>query len=454
MASAIPAGIDGIVGLFRPGSSWKDRLREGAYTSPSGKRIKFDYEAVIRETTKRTAAFEFNNVDGAYIQDNGHGARRYPMLCFFWGAQHDLIATAFEAALLERGPGKLEHPIHGTFNVVPFGDVTRRNDMVTEANQSVVETTFWTTTGAIYPSASKAPADEIAAALVGFDVAAAQQFANSTDLRSTLAKANLKSTIRKFLRQVQSTLQVAADATEDVNREFRDITSLLNFGLDVLIGQPLQLAQQVSNLIKAPGRALTGIGSRLEAYEALASSIFLSPAGKPGQALTSGLALALRTERIANDFHGSDLFASNAVTGSIVSVSNNAFTTKPEALTAAENVEAQFDAAVAWRDGGFGSLRQVSRLGAYQIDTGESYQALQQAVALTIGFLVQVSFQVVPEKAIVLDRPRTILDLGAELYGADFEGKLDLLINSNNLTGSDILELPRGRRIKFYPNPS
>jgi hypothetical protein len=128
--------------------------------------------------------------------------------------------------------------------------------------------------------------------------------------------------------------------------------------------------------------------------------------------------------------------------------------TKSEALTAAEAVEAQFDAVVAWRDGGFGSLRQVARVGAYQVDTGESYQALQQAVALTIGFLVQVSFQVVPEKAVVLDRPRTILDLGAELYGADFEGKLDLLINSNNLTGSEMLEIPRGKRIKYYPAPS
>jgi hypothetical protein len=32
------------------------------------------------------------------------------------------------------------------------------------------------------------------------------------------------------------------------------------------------------------------------------------------------------------------------------------------------------------------------------------------------------------------------------------DGKLDLLINSNNLTGSEILELPRGRVISYYPD--
>lgn len=450
MSFSIPPGVAGLTGLFQKGATWENRLREAAYTPPSGTRIKFLYEAVSRETPKRTAAFEFPNVNGAYIQDNGYGSRRYPLACIFSGKDHDLLATAFEAALLERGQGKLEHPLYGSFDVVPFGDITRRNDLVEEANQSVIEVTFWTTVGAIYPSASSSPGDEISAALDGFDVAAAQNFALTTNLQTTLEKANLKSTIRKFLKTTQAALQDASDSVESVNREFRDITSLINDGLDTLIGEPLQLAQQVCNLIKAPGRALAGIESRLAAYESLAESIFGSPAGNPGQALISGLALALRTDRIANDFHGSDLFAMNAVSGSIVSVTNNTFTTKPQALIAAEAVQAQFDAVVSWRDEGFGQLSRIAKTGAYQIDTGESYQALQHAVALTTGFLIQVSFQLVPERAIVLDRPRTIVDLAAELYGS-VDDRLDLLINSNNLTGSEILELPRGRKIVYYP---
>lgn len=451
MASFVPSGIAGLAGLYRAGSSYKDRLREAAYTSPSGKRITFLYEAVARETTKRTAAFAFPNVNGEYVQDNGYGSRRYPMVCFFVGAQHDLVATAFEAALLERGKGKIEHPLYGTFDVVPFGDITRRNDLVAEVNQTVVEVTFWSTLGAIYPSSASNAGDEISAALDGFDVAAAQQFAASVDVASTLSKANLKSTIRKFLKNVQATLQDASDAVASVRNEFADINSIVNEGIDTFIGEPLQLAQQVSNLIKAPGRAIVGIESRLAGYEALASSIFGSSAAKPGVALTSGLGLALRTGRIANDFHASDHFVMNAVSGSIVSVTNNAFATKPQALAAAERVQAQLDAAVAWRDDGFTQLARVPRTGGYQVDTGESYQALQNAVALTTGFLVQVSFQLVPERAVVLDRARTIVDLCAELYG-DVDGHLDLLIQSNNLSGSEILELPRGRRVVYYPD--
>ena len=49
----------------------------------------------------------------------------------------------------------------------------------------------------------------------------------------------------------------------------------------------------------------------------------------------------------------------------------------------------------------------------------------------------------------MLDRNRTILDIAAELYGAVDE-RLDQLIATNNLTGSQITELARGTRIKYY----
>ena len=52
-------------------------------------------------------------------------------------------------------------------------------------------------------------------------------------------------------------------------------------------------------------------------------------------------------------------------------------------------------------------------------------------------------------RRVVLDRNRTIIDLAAELYGS-VDDQLDFLINSNNLTGSEILELPRGREIVYY----
>ena len=437
MAPAIPPGVSSLLGIDS-GESWQDRLREAAYTSPKGTRIKFEYVDVGMGFTLRGTAWEFPRVNDAYVQQKGFGPRRYPLRVFFSGRDHDLVATAFVAALCEDGIGQLEHPLYGTFKCVPFGDIDRRDDLTTAANQTVLEVTFWTTLRQVYPNSQGHPRSEIDAALGNFDVKAAQQFEERTSLASAVNRADLKATIRSLLRDISATIRIASDATASVKREFDDTMRLVNFGMDVLVGQPLLLARQLTNLITAPARAVAGIQSRLAAYAALADRIFGSAAGLPGSSPT---VIAVRREKLVNDFQVAHLMASSAVAGSVRSTIEHQFATKPEALAAAERVLEQFDALVAWHDAGLSDLSEI--------DTGESYQALLRAVALTAGFLIEVSFQLVPERRIVLDRPRTIIDLAAELYGS-VDDRLDLLINSNDLTGSEILELPRGRVVKYY----
>jgi hypothetical protein len=347
--------------------------------------------------------------------------------------------------------------------VVPFGDITRRDDLKTAANQTVIEVTFWTTIGAIYPQAQAHPQSEIIAALSNFDAAAAQQFADSTSLLTAVSRANSKAGIRGLLSGVSSALTGVSETVLFVSNAFQALNSDINYAVDVLIGQPLLLAQQISNLIKAPGRALTGIESRLDAYEALAEDIFASAPANPAEALgVSGSALESRQIRIANDFHNCDLFAMSTAAGAVSAVTEDPvddsgapvrggnFQTKPQAVAAAARILELFEAVAVWRDAGFQALEGIDTVAAYQVDGGGSYQALQGAVSLAAGRLVEVSFSLAPERRVVLDRPRTIIDLCAELYQKIDDDTLDLMINSNELSGSEILELPRGRSIAYF----
>jgi prophage DNA circulation protein len=418
--------------------TWEARLREAAYTSPLGGRIAFQYTDVSRSTPLRNAAFDFGGINGSYVQPNGYSATQYPMRCYFSGDDCDLQATLFEELLLDKGVGQLEHPLYGRIDVVPFGTVERNDALATAANQAVVETVFYKTLGAIYPSAQSNPRSEIDAGIFGFNGAAAAQFADVTDLRGAIAQANTKATVTGFLGYVSAALAGAAAATTAVNQQFRADQAAINGGIDVLIGQPLQLALQVSNLIQDPSRAAAGIASRLVGYRNLANSIIASTQASGASDATTLDSLRLK---LSNDFATCDLFAFSAVSGSVSAALNNTFTTKPEALSAASEIAAQLDAVVTWRDGRFGGLGQV--------DPGGSYQALQQLVAITLGYLVESSFSLATERRIVLDRPRTIVDLCAELYGT-VDDKLDFLIDTNGLTGADILELPRGRAVVWY----
>jgi hypothetical protein len=441
---------------------WQDRLREAAYTGPSGIRLRFDYEDVSRSYEARGTAFDFPGVNESYVQRTGFGSRKYPLRCIFWGDDHDLAATRFEALLLEDGVGKLEHPLYGAVDVVPFGTITRNDALKTAANQTIIEVEFWSTLRAIYPEARADPQNEILALLDTFNAATAQQFADSMDLKSALSKARSKATIRNLLQGISSGLEGISDTVTSINSAMRSVQRDINFGMDVLIGQPLLLAQQIVNLTTLPARAVAGIESRLEAYAALADRIFESAAGSPAERIATGTSLLQRRTTIANDFHASDLGVMAAVSGAVLAAASTpvdvtgtpvfdspVFSTKPQAIAAAELISELADSTVIWRDDCFDALSTIPAIGASQVDLGGSYQAMQDVVALVTGFLVQVSFQVIPERRLVLDRARTIVDVAAELYGS-VDDRLDFLISSNDLTGSEILELPAGKVVKYY----
>jgi len=470
---------------------WRNRLREAAYTSPGGTRRTFAYEDVSRKFALRTTAFGFPGVDGEYIQQNGFGSRQYPLRCFFSGPYCDIEAQAFEDLLLEHGVGKLEHPRYGTFDVVPFGEVTRRDDLKTEANQAIVELAFWTTLRDLYPNALTDPENEISAALDRASLAAADQFSSLADLSKTVQKAAAKATIRDFLKSVGDVFDQLSDVVWSVRDTMQDIEDTIHIGIDNLIGKPLLLAAQVKDLLAAPSRAIDGIVSRLDGYAAFADEIFGSSAANPAgllediaAAVSGKYGLTTRAQRVANDFHIADLFVSQAVAGAVLSTlqstttaqaadpaaasasgrtvggtsvdprASRTFLTKPDAIAAADSLLTLFDSFVAWRDAGFAALSAVDKTGTYQADPGAATAELQQAVSLAAGHLVEMSFSLAPEKAIVLGRARTPIDLAGELYGhVDPRDGFDpvlFLLETNALHGDEILEIPKGRKITYY----
>jgi len=410
--------------------AWQDRIQEAAYTPPvSDTRFTFTYENVSKSVTKKTSAFNFPDANGTFIQDLGHTGHRYPFRVIFHGNDYDKEAKAFDKALLEKGTGKLEHPVYGTIDVVPFGEIKRRDDLKTAANQAIIEVTFWETIGLLFPTGQTDPADAVLNAVEGYNTAEAEQFEEILDTDTASELATFKSGYKLLLDTSRNVLKTIADVQDDVAAEFNAIYDSINAGIDTLVSDPLTLAFQTTQLLQTPALAAASIQARLDAYGNLVTAL-TGTVQEPG----------LDSEN-ANSFQTNDLYASTSVTGIIVSVVNNQFETKTEALAAAEALLDISEQLTTWRDANYESLGQI--------DTGGAYQQYEQAVSLAAGFLVQISFSLKQERRITLDRNRTIIDLAAELYG-EVDAQLDFLIQSNDLTGSEILELPAGKEIVYF----
>jgi prophage DNA circulation protein len=389
----------------------------------------FLYEDVSKSVEKKTTAFEFPDADGTYIQDLGHSGRKYPLRVLFYGDDCDLYAENFEIGLLEIGIGRLEHPIYGVLDVVPFGKISRRDYLKTAANQVVIDVVFWETTGLVYPTSQSDRRSAVTASIKDFNNSASDNFSKSIDIGTAIKRAITKNKYTKLLSKAKSNLQKIADFQTSVKSQFDTIVKSINNGIDILIADPLSLAFQTTQLIQAPASAFSQISARLEAYGDLAKSII------------SGNGANTYTPEDRNLFEVTNLYVSAAVTGSVVSVVNNQFATKIEALEAAEEILSISEAVTEWQEEGYESVEAI--------DEGGAYQALQDAVATAAGYLIEISFTLKQERTIVLDRARTIIDLAAELYGS-VDDQLDFLINSNSLSGAEILELPRGREIVYY----
>lgn len=400
--------------------AWQDRLKEGIYTPPISKKpFKFLYENVSRQTLKKTTAYEFPDSNSTYIQDLGHSSKRYPLRCIFWGDDHDKEAAAFEDALNEQGIGRLQHPFYGNVDVVVFELISRRDNLKTSSNQTIIEVSFWETIRLSFPVAQKDTGSEIREKIVKTNTAQSDEAKKKLTTTNEGKLAKIKAKYMELLDKSKKSLDEVARFTKEVQKNFDDINKSIDAGIDVLIRDPLTLSFQTLLSLQSPGRSAAAILDRLSAYSNLAGNIF-------SQA-TNG-----------NIFGLDEIFTTGAVTGSIISVLETQFITKKEAILSAALIVDLADAVEIYKE----NNKDV-------IDTGETYQQLQEAVALTAGFLVELSFTLKQEKRIVLDRDRTIIDLCGELFGS-IDDQIDFLIASNELNGSEILELPKGKEIVYF----
>jgi len=403
--------------------AWDDRLKDAAYTAPTGLRVTFIYEDVSRERTKNGASFEFPDADGTYIQELGSSGRRYPLRCIFTGANCDLEADAFEDAVFAKGTGLLEHPLYGTITVVPLGNVTRRDDLKTAANQAIVELTFFETLGIAYPQPVEDFLSSVLSAVSDFTSVIASVYITVVGTLSSIQRALLGNTVVRLITGLGSSMSTVVSSSPNTAKEFYAVVDSITTSIDTLTTTPDILASQSTIAIQTPAKSSADISDRISVYNSLLTDIISADA-------TTSL-----------EFNTKDLYAMSYIIGMVLSVINNSFYTRVEAIEAAEYILDKFDALIVWRDTNIGALGVV--------DTGESYQQLQSAVAISAGYLVDISFSLKQEHTIVLDRARTIIDVVAEVYG-DIDTKLDFFIQSNNLSGSEILELQKGREVVYY----
>ena len=405
-------------------ADWRTRTKEAAYTGPSGTlRQKFVYTDLSQEVEKKTTVFEFPESLGTYVQDMGVTGRRCPMVCYFTGGDCDYKADTFMEALSETGAGVLEHPVYGPITVTPVGTIKREDPRASGGNVVTITVNFVETIALAYPNVEQSASDGITVGASQWYAGSAIYFDKQAKLETAKVRRSFADKVNDALNDLEEFLKPMYDTFEDIQKGYDAISGSITRGLDILIGQPATLMAQVSILIDAPSRLLSSLKAQLEGY---VNVIDTTLNGQPES---------------DNDYLFDNVVAGSSMASICKSAVSGTFGTQEEAIAYANTLATKFDEYTEWRDTQFRDRGLV--------DDPDSYRALQDTVALTIGNIITTSFTLSRRFEITLDRDRNIVELETELYGT-VDQNMDFMIDSNNLVGKELIIIPKGREVVYY----
>lgn len=409
---------------------WQDRIQVAAYTSPSGSRFEFEFENVSIESDKKTSVFLFPEKDGAFIQDLGRAGRRFPFVLFFSGEDYDLQSNSFLEALEEKGIGRLEHPLYGTRTVVPTGTITRRDDLVTGANQAAFQVTFSETLENItFPESVESQDAAIRAGANDFESAAAAEFAEQIIIETASESIDIQNELDSQLLVTDNALSPIAATDDDTFTSYETVKASYGNNISNINEDPETVGRQGTILQRIPGTTATTFETKFDGYSQVINSI------------ASQIYIASATSNIPRN----KFFASlSNVYSAIVALSegslNSPFSTRAEAVLASENILDLYDFLQDWQDDNIDSLEVI--------DPGESYDNMTNVISQTVAFLIDLSFGLPVERRVVLGEDRNMIEYIAEVYG-DLS-QLDFFIQTNDLTADEMEILPRGFEAVYY----
>lgn len=447
--------------------AWTDEISEAVYTAPSGKRIVFNYESALsRSTPLKTAEHTFPDVDGAEVQSLGLGGKKFPMTAIFSGGDCLSLAEEFEEALCERGYGTLEHPIYGKHTVVPTGSIDRSDDLVSALNESRVKVTFSETLTDSLPLSELAAEDVLDAAIDNYENAASTAFAGMIVTSTVDDEIQLQSVMTTQDNSLFKGVTKLCEKSGDLKQKQSLMQKLNEFKMnvtnwvkkvDTLAAKAQEIATTVIKTARLPSEIAVGAMAKIEGYSNIIkdflNNVKSDPVGanaiKNQFAATStmvGAMVASLSYGVAKSAKegASASGGSSGGSGNVAGVQANAgkILSRGDVFAIAEAVTAQFEIYKNYIDS------QVAK-NAF-VDTGESYEAVLEAVIKAVEMLHEVAFDLPMARTIKLGKDRQLYELLCELYGKQGFDRVDEFIMDNGLNADEIELIPMGREVRYY----
>lgn len=413
--------------------TWKDRTRIGIlFTSPEGNEFEAAWIENEKSKEKKLQISYYTDVKGNRVKDREINSPIEPISFYFHGSNNDLETERFWTACDENGQWEIVHPVTG-FESMQLVSVRKHFNPVRGGGVTEITTEWIEPLNKEAKESGRQLASMADTLGIQLNNAAGNSFFDklkrgTAALRGGIAKATgaVAGVSNKVLGPIAAVNDAAYSSFMAVQGGIHDIQNLT-------VLEALSIAGQLQNLIQIPLRALQDHRSRMAAYSELATAnlALLSP-GVSVDDVGRNKALIVEVASLATIAAVSEI----ATTSSFVSRAD-ALELAEDMVSIVDQITEELEAVQEQFKDEYPDDEYI-----YNADTGE---IVNELVSTTVRYIRKVANDIGVEKRIILDRPRTPLEIVLTETGSDV--RFDEFIESNGLVLKDILFLEAGREV-------
>lgn len=409
-------------------SDWMARVRpEIKFISPEGNEFTAKWQKNRNPSEKKIGIFNLPGLNGSVTQDLGIAGKKYPLILFFEGLNHDIEAKRFESSFSERGAWTVTHPVDGEILLQPISINPDINP--TESGSYTMVETEW-----IVPYQ---PEQEISLAEMQSDIEqkkidAQESMEDQFDISQASASEQLA---------VVNSTQTAMETFQDVYENYEEMQEYIQSIQATITEAQIQaqaLVTEIVNLIQTPSLLEMDISTKIERLSEFVDSILENI---PGETRPADRNTVLVQE----------LFLSAAVLSIPDLITENDFQTKSEIIDTVENISEMFSTIIDGLDSIMDNFSNKA-LDLQYFSQSQAFSSLSRLMMSLTAYMLRISFDLKTEKRITITKPTPPIMAVIEQYGTlgDDDYLLDEFIVINQLSGNEILLLPPGKEVVMY----
>jgi hypothetical protein len=420
--------------------TWENETRTTIdFISPEGNVYSALWRNGERSLDKKLGIFNIPNFKGDIVQDLNVNSVLYPLVFYFDGPNHNRESESFFKACSETGQWQITHPVKGTL-ALQLVNVREMMRPVDDGNYTQFDTNWIEPANVqILISSDQTIAAIIADVLNTIEdgVVALQQL--RADAYSAINAASntfnkIAGAMDTFIEGITQTDAVLQDAYLGFRQQFN--AALAAYGINDT--DTRDVAESLQGMALTPSEATTDYSTRFSIYEDLQNEIIT---------FTPDNTTIDDFNKVTAQEYGVTLILT--IFAQIIATTE--FTSRSEIITAIENIFSIFNDSIETLEEIQSNFSDLDIEFQYYSQTGV-YTSLINLYTLCYTYLINQFYNLNVEKRFTLKKPRSPLEITVTEYGelGESDSNYDLFLESNELSGNDILILPAGREVVVY----